>query len=145
MACLLRTSVVAAGHPSSDAPRCCATFTALGCSASSSGCDAHSIAGIMSALRAKNFFISRASLLREHRTDQTSALPYDLGPASIVAPPGLTASCAPGELGPERSRTRLSTRCGQLRSAIQRNTIAYSTPLPTLWPTIGATTLCDFS
>jgi hypothetical protein len=56
MACLLMTSVVAAGHPSSDAPRCCATFTALGCSASSSGCEAHSNVGIVSALKAKNFF-----------------------------------------------------------------------------------------
>src|SRR6516225_4439080 len=50
------TSVVAAGHPSSEAPRCCATFTALGCSASSSGCDAHSIAGIVRAPKANNFF-----------------------------------------------------------------------------------------
>src|SRR6516164_4343107 len=90
MARLLMTSVVAAGHPSSDAPRSCATFTALGCSASSSGCDAHSIAGIVSAVKAKNFFISRASLLRVHPSDRRSARPYDLGPAFIGPPLGLT-------------------------------------------------------
>jgi hypothetical protein len=61
MACLLMTSAVAAGHPSSDAPRCCAAFTALGCSASSIGCDAHSIAGIATAIKAKDLFTMLAA------------------------------------------------------------------------------------
>src|SRR5215469_1139827 len=80
MACLLMTSVVAAGHPSSDEPRCCATFTALGCSASSSGCDAHSITGIVSALKAKSLFTMSAGKLAFHRETEPacSRMPSDL-------------------------------------------------------------------